>query len=221
MTSYITITDAETDPEAPLTSELAKKWRDNPIAIAEGDPTAPVNQTAWHPYNKTTVGDSNTGLIYNFPTDGAVATVTSPDFVDGYDYAFFIDRILGTSASLTDLRIDWYRETSAAYSGPDTLQSMSISNASAGNAFIELPLVRVTKRYHDLVGSNISGTTDALVGGTTFAYVNAAPGVVVNTGIRHATPQKILRVRFSAASGNITGSGAIGQIYMYRRRVFY
>jgi hypothetical protein len=41
MTSYITITDAETDPEAPLTATLAKKWRDNPIAIAEGDATAP------------------------------------------------------------------------------------------------------------------------------------------------------------------------------------
>lgn len=43
MTSYITITDAETDPEAPLTSELAKKWRDNPLAIAEADSTAPAN----------------------------------------------------------------------------------------------------------------------------------------------------------------------------------
>lgn len=41
MTSYITITDTETDPEAPLTSELAKKWRDNPIAITEGATGAP------------------------------------------------------------------------------------------------------------------------------------------------------------------------------------
>lgn len=40
MTAYINITDTETDPEAPLTSELAKKWRDNPLAIIEGDATA-------------------------------------------------------------------------------------------------------------------------------------------------------------------------------------
>ena len=40
MPSYIPITDPETDPDAPLTSELAKKWRDNPIAAFEGDPTA-------------------------------------------------------------------------------------------------------------------------------------------------------------------------------------
>lgn len=42
MTSYIAITDAETDPEAPLTSELAKKWRDNPLAIAENDASVPA-----------------------------------------------------------------------------------------------------------------------------------------------------------------------------------
>ena len=41
MTAYIVITDLETDPEAPLTSELAKKWRDNPIAMFEGASGAP------------------------------------------------------------------------------------------------------------------------------------------------------------------------------------
>lgn len=43
MATYITISDAETDPDAPLTAELAKKWRDNPIAIAEGASGAPKN----------------------------------------------------------------------------------------------------------------------------------------------------------------------------------
>lgn len=42
MTSYITITDAETDPSAPLTSELAKKWRDNPLAVSEKDTSVPT-----------------------------------------------------------------------------------------------------------------------------------------------------------------------------------
>ena len=41
MTAYITITDEETDPGAPGTSELWKKWRDNPIALAEGATGAP------------------------------------------------------------------------------------------------------------------------------------------------------------------------------------
>jgi len=41
MTAYVTITDAQTDPGAPGTSELWKQWRDNPIAIAEGSTGAP------------------------------------------------------------------------------------------------------------------------------------------------------------------------------------
>lgn len=41
MPAYIPITELETDPGAPGTSELWKKWRDNPIAIAEGATSAP------------------------------------------------------------------------------------------------------------------------------------------------------------------------------------
>lgn len=41
MTSYIAITNSEVQPEAPITSELMTKLRDNPIAIAEGASGAP------------------------------------------------------------------------------------------------------------------------------------------------------------------------------------
>ena len=41
MTDYIGITEAQSNPFAPLTSELVKQLRDNPIAIAEGAPGAP------------------------------------------------------------------------------------------------------------------------------------------------------------------------------------
>lgn len=42
MVDYVTITDAQVDPEAPITSELMTALRDNPIAIAEGAPGAPT-----------------------------------------------------------------------------------------------------------------------------------------------------------------------------------
>lgn len=222
MTSYITITDAETDPSAPITSELAKKWRDNPLAIAEGDSTAPVNQTAWHPYNKVTVNDANTGIIYNFPTDGAVATVTSPDFQDGYEYAFMFADLASSAASAT-LRIDWYRETSAAYSGVTSVSGATLFSSTTLplNAFFALPFVRFTRRYHILTGESLTGSTNIFVdANTTSIHSGVASDPVVVEGIRHATPQKILRVRFSANSGNITGSGSTGTITMYRRRVF-
>lgn len=39
--AYITVTEAQSNPFAPLTAELVKQLRDNPIAIAEGLAGAP------------------------------------------------------------------------------------------------------------------------------------------------------------------------------------
>lgn len=41
MADWTGIADSSLDPDAPLTSELAYAWRDNPIAIAEGAAGAP------------------------------------------------------------------------------------------------------------------------------------------------------------------------------------
>ena len=40
MPVYDTILDAETDPDQPLKSSLAKRWSNNFLAALEGDPTA-------------------------------------------------------------------------------------------------------------------------------------------------------------------------------------
>ena len=41
MTAYTVLTDAELDPNKPVTSAKMKALRDNPLAIAEADSTAP------------------------------------------------------------------------------------------------------------------------------------------------------------------------------------
>lgn len=41
MADFTVIPDASVDPDAPITSELAYAWRDNPIAIAQGAAGAP------------------------------------------------------------------------------------------------------------------------------------------------------------------------------------
>lgn len=41
MADWLEIIDSATDPDAPLTSELAKAWTDNVIAVAEGAIDAP------------------------------------------------------------------------------------------------------------------------------------------------------------------------------------
>lgn len=45
MTDYNPIGNNEVDPESPITSSLMIRLRDNPIAIAEGDASAPSIQT--------------------------------------------------------------------------------------------------------------------------------------------------------------------------------
>jgi len=48
MATYDPPIDSQTDPDAPLTSNLGKRWDNNPIAIAEGASGAPrVSPAAW------------------------------------------------------------------------------------------------------------------------------------------------------------------------------
>ena len=42
MTAYVTIPDSDVDPESPITTALMTALRDNPLAIAERDATAPL-----------------------------------------------------------------------------------------------------------------------------------------------------------------------------------
>lgn len=89
MTSYIAITNAETDPEAPLTSELAKKWRDNPIAITEGAAGAPriLGEAIARGYDlpPITVSAADTYLITEGanPESGTLTNQTATDVVAG------------------------------------------------------------------------------------------------------------------------------------------
>lgn len=93
MTSYIAITDTETDPEAPLTATLAKKWRDNPIAIAEGDASVPANlrPTVFLGQLNTTSGNSQTlsGLsLTNYKTLHIVLSGVSSNTAGSYLYIY-------------------------------------------------------------------------------------------------------------------------------------
>ena len=67
MTDYLPITDAETDPGAPGTSELWKKWRDNPIAMFEGAVDAPRIQVGAFP-------ETTAGTIVKYASGSVVST---------------------------------------------------------------------------------------------------------------------------------------------------
>jgi hypothetical protein len=206
MTTYIVITDPETDPDAPLTSELAKKWRDNAIAMAEGDPTAPVNQGNWHPYNKVTNGDANTGAFYSGTT---VASVVTPDFVDGYDYMVTWSGLSHNSGSVQSLQVEYYREVGAVYNPVATIGSLGAAN-NVAEGFLELTDVRRVKNHLFNPYSSMSQSTATSLG-------NSSDSTLSLSYLRNVfvTPQKVLRVRFSPTGGSFDG----GNMYLYRRRL--
>jgi hypothetical protein len=203
MTAYVAITEAQTDPGAPGTSELWKQWRDNPLAIAEGSTDAPYNQAAWHPYDGVTVGDGNDGLIYDFAVTGSVASVITPDFEDGYEYQFWMDRVSATNLGASTLLIELYRTTDAAYG-----TALGIVSAGGGSENFS-GLVTVFRPRLSFVGVVVQSnlvSTSSFGGFTGTSFTGAC--------VRNA--QKRDRARFSWT----TGSFDLGKIFMYRRRVF-
>ena len=204
MTTYTTLSNALVAVGAKPFATTVQALRDNPLAIAESDSTAPVVRAHWHPYNMVTNGDGSTGLIYNSAVDGSVATVTTPDFVDGYEYMM---ELIGVNVTATTgtIAFNLWRETSGAYDGGVSLfpGTASISRASGR---IELPRVRSTQQSHVYTSSvDVHATGDTTRALTPRSFV-----------VTHNTSQKILRARLTPSANFTTGL-----VYLYRRRAIY
>lgn len=207
MPAFTTIVNALVAVGAKPFATTMQALRDNPVAIAEGDPTAPVVAAGWHPYNKTVNNDANTGRIWSQAVDGSVAVITTPDFADGWDYALLFDRVsngTGTAA----LRVNLFRETGGAYAGVATTGITGPGSGAALTGLMEFPDVRLVRQAHFVRGA-IGGL--ALSDGVAGAF-----NPVTGGGATHTTAQRILRAQISFATGNIQGTGAA--IYMLRRR---
>ena len=197
MATYLTITDSETDPDAPLTSELAKKWRDNPVAIAEGSVGAPYVEAQWYPYDSLAVGDGGTGEIWSLAADGVVNTITTPDFVDGYDYALLLVDVTRGGGTGGGIRVEVYGETSGTYSGQ--IEIPLDTSATYASALCELLLLRNATARRKPVICNIDGTP---------RFVDAA------------SSQKVLRIRLTGRDGGALANINTGSIHLYRRRSY-
>jgi hypothetical protein len=207
MPAFTTIVNALVAVGAKPFATTLQALRDNPVAIAEGDPTAPVVAAGWHPYNKTINNDANTGRIWSFAVDGAVAVITTPDFADGWDYALLFDRV-SNGAGTAALRVNMFRETGGAYAGAVVTGSNGPGTSAGVTGLMELMNVRLNRTSHFISGAF---SPHVVSDGTITAQTN------LTGGASHATAQKILRAQLSYATGNITGvTGAA--IYMLRRR---
>lgn len=179
--------------------------RDNPVAIAECDPTAPVNQAAWHPYNRTFGNGSENGRFYDFAVDGAITTIQSPVLEDGYEYRL---RIGGLSLGTTNqpLSIELRGQASGVYSGIATLvPAWGLSNIMFAEVFF--PTVRRTQRSHFIHGYYNSGLFGA----------NQITGAAqISLGQELTGLDSIDRIRLSTG-----GSSTDGGVYVLERRRLY
>lgn len=199
MTAYVGPPLTTIDQGSPLTQPVMVAFRDDPIAISEGSPGSPVARTGWHPYDMLNVGDGADGEIYDFAVDGAVSSIETPAFADGYEYILYINGL--TPAGATDtMTIHGYRETDAAYGIYDTSATMG-SNTHYGNCQFSLPRQLRTSHAADL---NLYGITPTNL----FSGADAC--------LYDATLQKISKAKITISASTFSA----GKAHLYRRREF-
>lgn len=196
MTSYITISSGSLALDKPFTSAQALAFRDNAIAIAEASANAPIIQQAWHPYNKVTNGDANTGRIYDAAIDGAAVNLVTPDFVDGFEYRLIFYRMGHSGGANRVFWVELYRETSAAYAATKITLDGAVTTSGGVGGTLDLPIVRSSVINH---------------------FYDIHAGFAASSGeINVSTAQKVTKARISFQSDNISA----GKIWLYRRQAF-
>ena len=186
------------DVEQPIRSEQGIMLAGNPIALAQGKPGSPYIETAWHPYDSAAVGDGNTGLLWDFATDGVPADFDGPLFEDGFTYKVVIDRFTASglggvsSEASVDVRVI------GAVSGSTSAVEAGFGGTGAGtrgpaNSFAEFEAARSEVRSHYYVSS-----------GTPLS-------------VESSTAQKLLRFRLDFTQ-NSGGTITAGRVRMFRKR---
>ena len=198
MTTYTTLSNALVAVGAKPFATTVQAFRDNPIAIAEGDVSAPVNSPAWHPYNMVTANDGATGVFYDFAVNGAQATITTPTFVDGYDYMV---RWVGISHN--DGVVRALQVASVSVTG-----TVSAATTLTGYLIIELPTLENHPKtafinVRDTAGSTAIRALDGAAATPFVGYFNFSN-----------LASSLTSISFNFSAGNHDA----GQYFLYRRR---
>lgn len=115
MTSYTVLTDEELDSGKPVTPAKMKALRDNPLALAEGDPTAPRHGQGFI-----------TGRVEI--SSGVLAFSSVNPSIDGIGASATVGYDAPTKTANVNLNVDW----SAAGKGIITTQTTYIKNTVIG-----------------------------------------------------------------------------------------
>lgn len=195
--------------DKPGNAIKAAAWYENPIAMAGMMPDAPVMLGTWHPYNMVAAEDGADGEIWSFATDGAVTSIETPDFADGYEYRLELIDVTNSAGS-SDLTLAAYYQTSAAYSAEGILRSFPASPAgqrTSGYASINRAFEASSTHAVDFAAGGVNSTGIGVEG------VSAFSGALFFT---HTTAQRIGKARLSISAGTFNG----GKVLLMRRKLY-
>ena len=213
--AYSTILDSETDPDAPLTSSLAKRWTDNLLAVIDGDPTAP-----------TFFGQSSVLIARRVLSNQANVSFTEFDSAkyDGYEFRFH-NVLYANALSYLTLRTSTngggsYEADGAAYNWVvnETTGVTAITTNTADTSIIlsdDLPanqqglsgIIRV-------MSPHLAGYTQATANFT--AGTSTSVSMYQSSGARKSTENvNAVRFFFSDGVGNVDGNMTSGIITMH------
>jgi hypothetical protein len=148
----------------------------------------------WKPY------DGATGIFYDFAVNGAVASITTPDFVDGFEYMVVLDKL--SSSALAKPRFRAYRSVVAAYS--------AYVNLTAGSDQAATTFWSLDHEFHFPRLAKFTHTTTYLTyNGTHTVNTDGSPGEFLGmSNFTHIVAQKIDKAEYSFSAGNIDAGTA-------------
>ena len=196
--AWLTLINALFLPGKPILGSTGIALRDNIEAGHRAAAGAPIGINAgWHPYDRTVIGGTETGLIYDFGVHGAVSAIDTPDFEDGFEYAILGRGLSFDSGINRTLQVQLYRATGAAWSTAWT-STVTLDGTTVGDLWVEIIAPRVVKTVHP-IRYELYASVGGGEGGRAVAY--------------NATAQKIGKGRVAPTSGQTDG----GQVYLFRR----
>jgi hypothetical protein len=106
MASYSPIGNTEIDPDSPLTSSLFTRLRDNPLAIQQGDPTAPrIATAALADLAVTTAKLGNQSVTAEKLADDSVG----PQHIDPLGFPYDFDGNSGYTRLVSGMLLQWIK----------------------------------------------------------------------------------------------------------------
>lgn len=110
MATWVDPVDSETDPDAPLTSNLGKRWDNNVVAFIEGDATAPT--LSLESFDRPVAGS------------GKVNYLDAAEVSAGATYITMFSYTTLSSGSIR-IRMEWYTQ---AFASDTTIIDVLVNN---------------------------------------------------------------------------------------------